>query len=298
MKVPVTFQPSLGEWFDLWGSGPLQRDRLKYLIVNELLCESQEDYKKQVSQSSSSSTKSHLIDLKKYVSWSVKAKPQVSVTLVANSLDEQVEEQLTRINQELRESRREIAPSEHRDKTFDRKFRILCEKATRIEIFDQYASKSIGLREQGSIWLLDKVLDSNQNSTISIYCLDINDSVSLGISLPERIAKVRKSLTEIVLRHHDFNGEVRVNIGPSSMKMHDRRFSFRFDSGVTSLNVGRGLGMFNSEYSQDYHTVDLSDSSSLDTIRKIIDSFTTQKQNVTEIVIRHSEVCKPCSVDN
>jgi hypothetical protein len=295
MKIPVTFHPSLGEWFDLWYSGPLEKDRIDLLMANEVLCVSTDDFRKQASLSATSENKSHLYDLKKYVSWTITDKPVGEVKLSADAETSEKAEQLTKVNQKLSLARAEIKISEPRELTFDRKFRSLCEKAKRIEIFDQYAAVSIGLANPGAIWFIESIVRVNPNVSIAIYCLDVKDS-RLARGFNERVAEVRESLAKVLINQHTFQGELRVIIGPEEkIRMHDRRFSFRFDSGVTNVNVGSGLGIFSSAYSQDSHTVDLSHYSSNDTIRKITEDFTSQIQNVGQVALRHLDVCNFCT---
>lgn len=295
MKVPVTFDPSLGEWFDFWYSSPLERDRLTDFLVNDFLCLSTEDFRNQVALSSDSENKSHLWDLRKYVSWSVTHKPGVEVKLAAYAETEEKAQQVTLVNRKLRESRADIRTSEPREETFDRKFRNLCESAKRIEIFDQYAGISLGIMDQGAIWFIESILKINPTVTIAIYCVDVNDS-RMPLSFNARVAKIRESLSSVLARHHTFQGELRVAIGPAEkIRMHDRRFCFRFDSGFTIINVGSGLGIFSSAFSQDSHTVDLSHISSIDTVKRITEDFTNQKQNVGQFGLKHQDVCGTCT---
>lgn len=295
MKIPVTFEPSLGEWFDFWYSSPLERDRLTEFLINDFLCLSTEDFRSQVSLSSDSDNKSHLWDLRKYVSWNVTQKPGVEVKLAAYAETHEKAEQVNLVNRKLRESRADIKTSEPREATFDRKFRNLCESAKRIEIFDQYAGISLGILDPGAIWFIESILKINPTVSIAIYCLDVKDT-RMPPSFNARVAKVRESLSSVLIKHHAFQGELRVSIGPEErIRMHDRRFCFRFDSGVTNINVGSGLGIFSSAFSQDSHTVDLSDRSAVETIRKITEDFTNQKQNVGQFGIRHHELCGTCT---
>jgi hypothetical protein len=229
------------------------------------------------------------------VSWTVKHKPEVEVKLAAYAEMHEKAEQVTLVNRRLRESREEIKASEPREETFNRKFRNLCESAKRIEIFDQYAGISLGILDPGAIWFIESIIKINPTVSIAVYCLDVTDS-RMPPSFNARVAKVRESLSSVLIKHHAFKGEMRVSIGPQEyIRMHDRRFCFRFDSGATNINVGSGLGIFSSPFSQDSHTVDLSHRSSVDTIRKITEDFTIQKQNVGQFGIRHHDVCGTCT---
>ena len=296
MKIPVSFQPSLGEWFDFWCTSPLERDWIDGLMVNDFLCLSTEDLKTQISHSCSNENKSHLYDLRKYISWSITQKPEVSVMLAAFAENSEKASQLALFRDKLSKARGEIQISEPRETTFDRKFRILCERAKRIEIFDQYAGVSIGLLDPGAIWFIQSIVQVNPTVTIAIFCLDVKDSKrAMPTSFNERVDKIRESLANLIINDHNFQGEFRVNIGPDEkIRMHDRRFSFRFDSGATILNVGSGLGIFKSDRSVDAHTVDLSHYSSMQTIKQIADDFSKNIQNGTQFVLRHLDVCKVC----
>jgi hypothetical protein len=296
VKVPVTFQPSLGEWFDFWCSSPLERDRIDGLMANDFLCVSNQDYKTQISHSCSSENKSHLYDLRKYISWSIEHEPKVALTLAALAENNEKDAQLALVRKSLNDARAEIQISEPREATFDRKFRILCERAKRIEIFDQYAGVSIGLLDPGAMWFIQTIVRLNPTVTIATYCLDVKDSKrAMPASFNERVAKIRESLVSLIVNEHNFQGELRVTIGPEEkIRMHDRRFSFRFDSGVTNLNVGSGLGIFKSAFSVDSHTVDLSDRSSIQTIRQISEDFSNNRQNGAQFALRHLDICKIC----
>ncbi len=296
MKIPVTFQPSLGEWFDFWGSSPLERDTINRLMANDFLCVSNEDFKTQISHSCSNENKSHLYDLRKYISWSISHEPEVDITLSALAENSEKETQLALVRKKLSDAREEIRVSEPREATFNRKFRVLCERAKRIEIFDQYAGVSIGLLDPGAIWFIESIVRTNPTATIAIFCLDVKDSKrAMPTSFNERVAKIRASLAKTIINEHTFKGELRVCIGPDEkIRMHDRRFSFRFDSGVTVLNVGSGLGIFKTALSVDAHTVDLSDYSSSESIRQIAKQFSDNIQNGAEFALSHQDVCKGC----
>lgn len=296
MKIPVTFQPTLGEWFDFWCSSPLERDTIDRLMANDFLCVSNEDYKTQISHSCSNENKSHLYDLRKYISWSITHEPEVDVTLAAFAENSEKDAQLSLLRKKLRDARAEIKISEPRETTFDRKFRILCERAKRIEIFDQYAGVGIGLLDPGAIWFIETIVRLNPTVTIAIFCLDVKDSKrAMPTSFNERVAKIRASLASTIINEHTFKGDLRVSIGSDELiRMHDRRFSFRFDSGVTILNVGSGLGIFKTAFSVDAHTVDLSDHSSSESIRQIAKQFSDNIQNGAEFALSHQDVCKVC----
>lgn len=295
MKVPAGFNPSLGEWVEAFGSEGLRREYVLDLLRDDLICEGSEDFKSAIARATTSKWKTTLHDLKKYISWKVVGSTDLENVLDATLPEEMQSEVLQRIRLSKINAREHIRAGEPRDESFDRTLRALTERANRIEIFDQYAAKSINLRSESATWFIKRILSANSTVKLVFYTQETNknneDQLKQGASSIQRLERIRASLGSVVQEMHNFQGTVRVVHTGSTIEMHDRVFSFRFDEGETEVNVGKGIDAFDKAISPEPRSLSLGNYEHVKQLRQL---FASHPYPAGDIVVTHSDFCSIC----
>lgn len=144
----------------------------------------------------------------------------------------------------LTDRRRAVAPNERREVAFERLFRGLVSTSRHIQIVDPYAATDI-VRQQGKVWLLDKML-SAPGIKIEIISrppmqtdrTDSRTQSQLDAELSNAIAALRKGHK---LSQQNFE---LYRIDPPRAQFHNRRLRIHNDTCSVSIVLERGIDVF------------------------------------------------------